>query len=755
MVIMSNLVAILAMLAAQVLAPFAGAEEPTANSCLYPVPHERFAVAAPLDLNRFDLSSFPAGSYLDWRVNPLAPHPNGMVYYPMLNMSESGFSPSGSQLRELVLAHPNAAWIVGNEAETIWMENVTPETYARHFHDIYTTIKSVDPNARFVISGVAQVSVLRLAWLDRAWDAYRNMYGTDMPVDIWNIHPYVVNEMHQEWGSEIPTGIPNAVGYTGRDGADWSQASHSGANAGTVHQSNVAGARAYFAFHGSSVTIYLATGPDSGIAEIYLDQGADPVETVDLYAGAPGMISRTYSGLPDPGGRQTDRHNIRAQVTGRQNPASSGTWVRVDAIRAPSTTGLSNGLFDDSDPLRARILTTVEDHDNIDLVEEQVRDFRRWMASKGQRNKPLINTEHGILMTEDLGFDYSRVRTFMFDSFDLFINDMQDPQLGMPDDGNRLLQQWFWYALTQDTFQGRTSATGLFDGRTGALKPLGQDYINYVGSLYRTYVDLGVSPVTLDPVWPLFSGEQALVRLRTTVYNQGNLPSGASVARLASGGSTVTDWTVAGLPMRTDSGVPFPLAHQWHQLVNGPTAVTVTADVNQQLDDPCRDNNVRTAALTPPDLTDLAVVKVRRAAGSLPAVPWGEPITVRLQADVLNMGGVGTSANQLAVRFWLGAPDAGGVLLSAQTLARGGSPVPVTVTYDWPDVAPGQYDIYVTVDGAPEDIRLDNNRASARIFVPFAAQYLPHVSSSGTQSRASIPATDIPDRGPGIRLPLP
>lgn len=753
MVIFGKILALFAMLAAQVLAPFAAGEDPAASSCLYPVPHERFAVTTPMDVSRFDLTNFPAGSYLDWRVNPLPPHPNGMVYYPLLNTSESTYWPSGSQLEQMVLANPNAAWIAGNEADTIWQDNVTPEAYARHYHDIVTTIKAIDPNARFVISGMAQVSPLRLAWLDRVWNAYRSMYGSDMPVDIWNIHTYVANEMHQEWGSEIPTGIPNAVGYTGHNGADWSQASFSGANAGTVHQSNIAGARAYFAFHGSSVTIYLATGPDAGFAEIYLDQRGDPVETVDLH-GSPGIISRSYSGLPDPGGRQTDSHNIRVQVTGRKNPGSSGTWVRVDAVRAPSTAGLPNGLFDDSDPLRARIVTTVEDHDNLDLIEQQVRDFRQWMASKGQRNKPLINTEYGILMTEDLGFDYPRVRTFMLNSFDRFLNNMRDPQLGMPDDDNRLLQQWFWYALSQDTFEGRTSATGLFDGSTGALKPLGQDFINYVGPLYTTYTDLGVSPLRLEPVWPLFSGEQALVRLRSGVYNQGNLPSGASVARLESGGSAVKDWNIPGLPMRTDPGALANLSHEWRQLVNSPTNITMTADVNQQVADACRGNNTRTATLTPPALTDLAVVKVRTVPETLPAVPRGQTTTVRVQADVVNLGGVGTSANQLTVRFWHGVPNAGGVLLSTQTLARG-SAVPVTVSYDWPGVAPGWYDVYVTVEGAPEDARLDNNQASARIFVPSATLYLTHVARSGDQSKASVLAAGTPDRGPGMRLPLP
>ena len=79
------------------------------------------------------------------------------------------------------------------------------------------------------------------------------------------------------------------------------------------------------------------------------------------------------------------------------------------------------------------------------------------MADNGQRNKPLIDTEHGILGTEELGFDYPRVRTFMLDSFNRFVTDLVDPNLGYPADGNRMLQEWFWFAVAVDSFEGSTS----------------------------------------------------------------------------------------------------------------------------------------------------------------------------------------------------------------------------------------------------------------------------------------------------------
>ena len=168
-----------------------------------------------------------------------------------------------------------------------------------------------------------------------------------------------------------------------------------------------------------------------------------PPVDVDLYSATPGTISRRFTGLAPDNGSLQDRHAIRTMVTGRKNAASSGTWIRVDAIRAPSTTSLPDGRFEDNDPLRARIVANINEHDRVDKIVEQIRDFRQWMADHGQRNKPLINSEHGILGTEDLGFTYQRVRTFMIDSFNRFLNGIVDPNLGYPDDGNRMLQEWY------------------------------------------------------------------------------------------------------------------------------------------------------------------------------------------------------------------------------------------------------------------------------------------------------------------------
>ena len=280
---------------------------------------------------------------------------------------------------EIVRANPGSTWLIGNEADVLWQNNATPEAYARNFHDAYTTITAVDPTAKFGSNGVGQVSRLRLAWLDRVMASYRSQYGTELPVDVWNIHTYVANEMHRQWGSEIPPGIPNAVGYTTNYGTQWTMATDTGASGGTVHRSRTSYATAWFAFTGVEGTIYLRTGPSNGIASIYLDPDNPPVVPpieVDLYAATPGTISRRFANIVPAGGLLGDRHSIRVTVTGRKNPASSGTWISVDAIRAPSTVSLPNGRFEDNDPLRARIITNIDDHSNVDKIVEQISRFQ-------------------------------------------------------------------------------------------------------------------------------------------------------------------------------------------------------------------------------------------------------------------------------------------------------------------------------------------------------------------------------------------
>lgn len=703
------------------------------TNCLYPSVHERFGVTVTGDLDLYDVSQLPFGAYLNWLADADASHPNDAHYYPIIHTFRNGYHPSGADLEAVVLANPGATWIIGSEADTIWMDNTPPENYARNYHDAYTTIMAIDPTAKFMLNGLATVSTLRLEWLNRVWDEYLRLYGTDIPVDVWNIHTYVVNEMHLEWGAEIPAGISNAVGYTA---GLWTEATVNGASGGTVHQSRTAAARAYFAFQGSTVTIGLRTGPDAGIARVHLDGSPSAVETIDLYAQTPGAITRTYSGLaPSTNARVGNRHHARIQVTGTKNSASSNTWVRVDYAVAESTAGLPGGRLENNSPLQANIVSSVEDHDNLEMIVEQIRRFRQWMADHGQRNKPLVNTEYGVLMTEDLGFDYQRVRTFMLDSFQEFVFGARDPVLGYPEDDNRLLQQWFWFALNIDTFEGRTVHTGLFSPASGQIKQLGRDFIAFVEPLAVDYADLTATSFSLSPTWPLFAGQPSLVAVEAKVNNRGNLPVGPFSVTLVDGNRVVRTWPVNGLSARYAGNDVANLSYAWRPVVYGDRRVELRVNEDGQVAEPCADDNVLSANLEAELFTDLALSNLRTVPRLISPIAHNQSLAVTLQVDVANLGSLGTNDTAIQVDFWHGDPAQGGSLLTSKRLLPGNTSIPVTLSHVWQGLGPGFYDVVVDMHPASEETNLGNNRQELRVVVPAGRQFLPVLLSALEASR--------------------
>ncbi len=109
-------------------------------------------------------------------------------------------------------AQPGALWLIGNEMDRRdWhlggQDEMLPELYATAYHDIYTAIKAADPTAQVAIGGVIQATPLRLAWMDRMWESYAQQYGGAMPVDVWNIHNFVLREVFQRYGADLPPGF--------------------------------------------------------------------------------------------------------------------------------------------------------------------------------------------------------------------------------------------------------------------------------------------------------------------------------------------------------------------------------------------------------------------------------------------------------------------------------------------------------------------------------------------------------------------
>jgi hypothetical protein len=169
---------------------------------------QRFGVVATSDnwREKFDSAQLGAGWVVDFDYPACASRPGGLDR--AIGLSLRTFSSvNPEKLGPFVDAHPGSVWLVGNEPDHIYQDNALPEQYAYLYHDLYSFIKDRDPTSLVAAGGIVQATPLRLEWLDRVLEAYRQSYGSEMPVDIWQIHNAIVNEKRGEWGAGIPPGI--------------------------------------------------------------------------------------------------------------------------------------------------------------------------------------------------------------------------------------------------------------------------------------------------------------------------------------------------------------------------------------------------------------------------------------------------------------------------------------------------------------------------------------------------------------------
>jgi hypothetical protein len=166
----------------------------------------------------YDVSALNLGWYVDWGTQTNPPRPGGAEYAQMLHVDGSSFSPSGSTLAARIAANPGALWLIGNEPDCIYQDNVPPQEYAQAYHDAYTFIKGHDSTAAVSAGGIVQPTPLRMQYLDIVLDTYSSLYGEPLPTDAWNIHTYILREAsctkypNSCWGAEIPPGIAADAG---------------------------------------------------------------------------------------------------------------------------------------------------------------------------------------------------------------------------------------------------------------------------------------------------------------------------------------------------------------------------------------------------------------------------------------------------------------------------------------------------------------------------------------------------------------
>jgi Glycosyl hydrolase catalytic core len=287
-------------------------------------------------LTDYDWGDTEPGWYLNWKVDPQPSRVGRARFAQMVRVNEGGYYPALDVIRRAAQANPGSLWLIGNEPDVKWQDNVTPERYAAIYGELHAAIKAADPTAQVAIGGASQPTPLRMAYLDRVLAAYRAQFGAEMPVDVWNIHAFILREERGSWGIDIPPGMD-------------------------------------------------------------ADQG-------QLYE--------------------------------------------------------------------------IVDHNNMAIFRQQIIDFRRWMAERGLRDKPLIVSEYGILMPASYGFPPDVVSGFLVDTFDYFLT-ARDPELGYPADDNRLVQAFNWYSIADTTYP----TSNLFDPETHNITPVGETFKAYVSGL--------------------------------------------------------------------------------------------------------------------------------------------------------------------------------------------------------------------------------------------------------------------------------
>ncbi len=166
------------------------------------------------------------------------------------------------------------------------------------------------------------------------------------------------------------------------------------------------------------------------------------------------------------------------------------------------------------------------EHQNIDNFDTFTRNLRQWMADKGLRNKPLINTEFGILYKDSIitgSISDGEVVDYLKEAFDYILTETDD-DIGYPRDENRLIQGAVWYSLNDDNWNGR-----LFDDDFDPTT-IGQGWIDYVTDEAKPLAseprpNMWSTGLNATPSNPTTIGMYTRVTLQADIVNSGNTPS--------------------------------------------------------------------------------------------------------------------------------------------------------------------------------------------------------------------------------------
>jgi len=151
--------------------------------------------------------------------------------------------------------------------------------------------------------------------------------GPLIVVDAFDVHAVTITRL-QETDPDVSYTSIWSQGDTSRN---WS--------AGVAALTTIAGAQASLTFTGTGITWIGGKGPQTGIANVFLD--GTQVASVDTFSPIEQIQQAVYTAA----GLSNSRHTIMVQVTGTQNPSSTSPEVIVDAFEV-TTIGVRHQEYD-------------------------------------------------------------------------------------------------------------------------------------------------------------------------------------------------------------------------------------------------------------------------------------------------------------------------------------------------------------------------------------------------------------------------
>ncbi|MEM7801675.1 MAG: hypothetical protein AAF633_20940, partial [Chloroflexota bacterium] len=218
-------------------------------------------------------------------------------------------------------------------------------------------------------------------------------------------------------------------------------------------------------------------------------------------------------------------------------------YILPEAYYYDSTSGAGAGIALGTDPALARLtphrqpgipdftlcasenVNCAAEHDDIDQFKAQIFDMRLWMQENGYQALPLMLTEWGILypdtITDEYGneFTYERAAAYLDETLTI-LEEATDINIGLPIDGNRLVQRWSWYNAYIPDLQtlGGPSSLVYPDGR---LTPVGEVYKRHIDAgSYQS--DININGITGGGVILPPNAEQASISITLSLLNSGD-----------------------------------------------------------------------------------------------------------------------------------------------------------------------------------------------------------------------------------------